>query len=431
MMTKNTSLLSPLPRILAGLLALAAAVSLVFAQDDEEEFPHGDFDGDCFACHSDEGWKPLQLGEDFVHGRRGFKLDGAHGGLDCVRCHVDLDFTKARTDCVECHQDIHRSEFGTDCARCHTTTSFVRRGLQLRLHRTTRFPLSGVHTTLDCERCHAASPAAAPVYVGTPSECEACHIDDYRGTSEPNHTELGFPTDCAACHSPTVWDRARFDHARTEFPLVGSHRGLSCSECHFDGVYDGKPTACRTCHTQDYTAASDPDHRAAGFSTDCESCHAVSTWGDGRFDHAATEFPLTGSHAPLPCAACHADRVYAGKPSDCYSCHRDEYETTSDPNHRAAGFPTDCAACHGTNRWGDAEFDHDALYFPIYSGPHREAWSDCSDCHLNPSNYSFFSCLDCHEHSDQQDVDDDHSEVSGYSYDSMACYQCHPQGRSD
>jgi hypothetical protein len=38
-----------------------------------------------------------------------------------------------------------------------------------------------------------------------------------------------------------------------------------------------------------------------------------------------------------------------------------------------------------------------------------------------------FSCITCHAHN-QSDMDNKHSGVSGYSYNSAACYQCHPTG---
>ena len=44
-------------------------------------------------------------------------------------------------------------------------------------------------------------------------------------------------------------------------------------------------------------------------------------------------------------------------------------------------------------------------------------------------NYAQFSCIDCHQHSNQSEVDSHHSQVSGYVYDSQACLTCHPQGR--
>ena len=105
-----------------------------------------------------------------------------------------------------------------------------------------------------------------------------------------------------------------------------------------------------------------------------------------------------------------------------------EYNNTTDPNHTASGFGTDCAQCHDETAWGNATFDHDSQFFPIYSGNHNGEWNACTDCHNNASDYSVFTCIDCHEHDDQNSVNDDHNEVSGYSYNSNACFNCHPNG---
>jgi hypothetical protein len=51
----------------------------------------------------------------------------------------------------------------------------------------------------------------------------------------------------------------------------------------------------------------------------------------------------------------------------------------------------------------------------------------CTDCHLT-SNYREFSCLDCHAH-EKTSMDNEHRDVSGYTYNSQSCYGCHPQGR--
>ena len=47
---------------------------------------------------------------------------------------------------------------------------------------------------------------------------------------------------------------------------------------------------------------------------------------------------------------------------------------TTDPDHTAAGFSTDCATCHSETAWEPSTFDHDGLYFPIYSGEHDGEW---------------------------------------------------------
>jgi hypothetical protein len=165
----------------------------------------------------------------------------------------------------------------------------------------------------------------------------------------------------------------------------------------------------------------------AGFSNDCLECHDEIAWVPSFYDHGF--FPLLGEHELLDCNACHSSG-YAGTSNMCYDCHMDEYNNTSDPNHSAAGFPTDCTACHDEFGWTPSSFDHDGMYFPIYSGKHDEEWNQCVDCHFDPNDYSLFSCIDCHEHDNQAQVDDDHSGVSGYMYESNACYSCHPTGEN-
>jgi hypothetical protein len=196
-------------------------------------------------------------------------------------------------------------------------------------------------------------------------------------------------------------------------------------------VYDGKPTACIYCHQGDYDGTTDPNHRDAGFPTTCLTCHTTTRWEGATFDHNQTDFPLTGAHVGAPCSSCHSNGQYGGTPTECVACHQGDYDGTTDPNHRAAGFPTTCAACHNTTRWEGATFDHDARYFPIYSGNHQGEWDSCADCHYNPNSYANFSCILCHEHSNQQDVTDDHQGVNGFHYDGQSCYGCHPRGEED
>jgi hypothetical protein len=147
--------------------------------------------------------------------------------------------------------------------------------------------------------------------------------------------------------------------------------------------------------------------------------------------HSQTLFPLTGVHATIDCQACHFASEpfqYALAPVDCIDCHADDYQQTSDPNHQAAGFPTDCQVCHGTSSWDARGFPGHESFFPINSGPHAGAWNNCTDCHTTPGDFQSFSCLGCHEHS-QSRMDDKHSDVAGYVYESSACLNCHPTGR--
>lgn len=50
------------------------------------------------------------------------------------------------------------------------------------------------------------------------------------------------------------------------------------------------------------------------------------------------------------------------------------------------------------------------------------------ECHLNPSDYSQFSCTVCHTN---PDTDEDHKGVGGYIYQDNACLACHPTGDAD
>ncbi len=118
---------------------------------------------------------------------------------------------------------------------------------------------------------------------------------------------------------------------------------MECLSCHGGGVYNGLPTACASCHQADYDATTDPDHDAAGFPVSCQTCHNTTQWDGAIFDHAQTDFPLTGSHIAQECLSCHGGGVYNGLPTACASCHQDDYDGTTDPDHDAAGFPLTCA----------------------------------------------------------------------------------------
>ena len=97
--------------------------------------------------------------------------------------------------------------------------------------------------------------------------------------------------------------------------------------------------------------------------------------------------------------------------------------------HSGSGYPTTCLSCHVVTTWGGAQFNHDADYFPIYSGKHEGEWASCQTCHSTPDDYSIFSCFNCHKHN-KTDMDKDHSEVQGYVYESGQCLSCHPTGKS-
>jgi hypothetical protein len=204
---------------------------------------------------------------------------------------------------------------------------------------------------------------------------------------------------------------------------------IDCDACHRPEPtghmrYVGLQVECESCHLKDYQATTNPNHASVGFSTDCRLCHTMMTWTAARFDHRATRFPLTGAHVGLPCERCHVGNVFTGLDPACVSCHQADYDATN-PSHVSLGFPTTCATCHNTSSWNAAFTQHDALYFRIYSGRHAGRWSSCTQCHTDTANYAVFTCLSCHPHDSKTQTDSNHGGVSGYQYDSQACYSCH------
>jgi hypothetical protein len=243
-------------------------------------------------------------------------------------------------------------------------------------------------------------------------------------------------SDCARCHSTENWmvDNITELHQENGFPLLGVHASLSCNECHIsdsDLKFERIGNDCINCHLDDYNATTNPNHQLAGFSTECADCHRVdgSDWSSENINH--NFFPLTEGHAIADCTECHTSGDFSVNISnECVFCHLADYNNAQNPDHQSSNLPTNCIDCHTTAiGWMPADFpDHDANYFPIYSGKHEGEWSQCLDCHTTPGNYATFSCIDCHEHNDKADVDDEHDEVSGYEYTSQACYACHPTG---
>ncbi|MBP7147005.1 MAG: hypothetical protein KBD01_05635 [Acidobacteria bacterium] len=397
---------------------IAALGAVTLAAADDLPYPHGDYRDECSKCHRPDAWTPASIGPGFDHAQFGFRLDGAHRTVTCRGCHATLEFSRASSSCVDCHQDVHRGELGIDCARCHTTRNFIERVELVRSHRGTRFPLTGAHTTLDCEACHPRGGGDALRFVNTPIECEACHIAQFRAAKSPDHVGGGFPTDCTRCHTTIAWDSARFDHAATGFPLTGAHRSVSCQECHGNAPPGQASPQCVACHLGDYTGVTNPRH-VGSFPTECSSCHTTTRWSPASFDHGATDFPLTGAHRNTSCNACHADGVYDGKRTDCFSCHAADYDSANNPDHRRSGFPTDCTQCHNTNSWDGAEFDHSRTDFPL-TGAHRN--TSCNACHGDgvydgkPTD-----CYSCHA-SDYNQTSDPNHRGAGFPTDCALCH---------
>jgi hypothetical protein len=380
----------------------------------------GAFSTNCVLCHSMNAWQPAT----FNHGTTNFSLTGAHISVQCQQCHTNGNYQLTYTGCSLCHISDFTSTtnpnhvasgFPKTCETCHSTTSWTNATFD---HSTTNFPLTGAHTSVQCQTCHTNGN-----YQLTYTGCYSCHTSDFTGTTNPNHVTSGFSTTCQNCHSTTNWSGATFDHNTTKFPLSGAHTSIPCQTCHTNGNYQLSYTGCYMCHSTDFTGTTNPNHVTSGFPKTCETCHNTTTWASATFDHSTTKFPLTGAHTSVQCQTCHTNGNYQLTYTGCYACHSSDFNGTTNPNHTAAKFPTTCETCHTTSTWVGAIFNH--TWFPT---SHGNANGVCAICHTNPADYSVFQCTVCHT---KAQTDPRHTGVNGYVWNSTNCYACHPRGSGD
>ncbi|HYE97141.1 MAG TPA: hypothetical protein VD962_13115 [Rubricoccaceae bacterium] len=288
---------------------------------------------------------------------------------------------------------------------CHTPNAWtpLREDLDFDHDRDTPFALTGRHEQANCRGCHLDLRFDQPDVA--PDACASCHLDVHRG-------QLG--ADCQQCHSTQDFHlvKATEVHARTGFPLTGTHLQLACEACHaesIDGAFAPLPTECFACHAADYEATTNSlvNHVAAGFPTNCDACHGTLTFTTGAgFDHASVSggFSLVGAHSLLQCSACHAvpslDPLWdPTSQEDCFTCHQDDFQAA--PGHVASGFPTTCQTCHSTTSFQGATVDHAALSGGfVLVGAHLTL--PCAACHsegdfgvpFDPANQE--DCYACH-----------------------------------
>ncbi len=385
---------------------------------------------DCSQCHTPASWLVNNISD--IHRLSRFPLLGAHRTADCFDCHKSESHTRfdvPGVNCIDCHRENYlattnpnhiASGLSEDCVSCHLLSSFQWAGAGFD-H--SKFPLIQGHSTPLCSDCHTSGS-----YLTANPECNSCHQPDYQESKNPDHNAAGFSINCTECHNlKPGWKPTTYDHSK--FALTLGHADPLCIDCHIGEKYTNTPVDCNSCHQKDYIAATNPNHIASNLPTDCESCHTTTPgWKPATFDHS--KFPLTLGHAAPSCVDCHKGN-YTSTSTECYSCHQLDYNSSINPNHQALGFSTNCTECHTTNPgWKPASYKQHDTQFPIYSGAHSGKWNSCTECHENPSSYSQYTCVSCHEHN-KTEMDDKHQGRSGYIYNSINCFDCHPRGRTD
>jgi hypothetical protein len=214
-------------------------------------------------------------------------------------------------------------------------------------HMKTGFPLTGVHTNVECETCHAGG-----IFKGTPTNCAGCHSPG-RNVIAPSKHANHFITNapCESCHTNTVsFLGARFDHMGVQ--------PRACMSCHNSGTFaPGKPAG------HPLTVAS------------CDSCHRTSAWIPAGYDHIGV--------VPGSCASCHNGSTAIGKhPSHiatadpCDKCHKNFITFAGLSYDHSTANPLTCGNCH--NGQSLAARQRPANHIP-YSG------IACGSCHTYPN----------------------------------------------
>ncbi len=409
---------------------------------------------ECIICHSEHNGVNFPLvkwdTKTFDHKKTGYALEGKHAGLACSKCHsaehvdpkeranikvkdLNRTFLGVSPSCTTCHQDPHKNRLGPDCLQCHNYGDWKAVKIGKFDHSKTRYPLTGLHAEVACEKCHTPGQDGKPRYTGIPfAQCADCHSDPHRG---------GFKQTCESCHSTASWKRVpatalaqTFDHSKTKYPLLGKHADVECVACHAGGDFK-KPLPfqkCMDCHKDDHGGQF--AKRPGG--EECATCHTVNGFKPSTFgvkEHAKTAYPLEGKHAALKCGQCHIPKgkatVYKLKFQSCTDCHKDPHAA----QFASAPYFNRCESCHNVQRFQPSTFsltEHQKTKFPL-TGGHKAIV--CSDCHKvsaefqPPSaryHWSNFACTTCHEDPHQGQFDKlmrpsaDHAKFSG-------CDTCH------
>lgn len=451
-----------------------------------EDVHKGTLGVDCASCHGQR--EPFKVVAEFEH-PESFPLDLGHAGRRCVECHNPPEYTGASTDCASCHRDDYdkttkpshaAAKLGTDCATCHTTKAWA---TEVRFEHPRSFLLEGGHAGVECAQCHA--PGARQDQVDRFKQdraCTACHDSPHAETFVARSAALagaGSPEQsCGTCHQATdkrfgdaVARLTPTQHAASGFALATPHASVECAKCHeaagdsgrWARAFPGRSSEnCGACHQDPHEGQFDRGASAGK----CLSCHEPVRFQPTAFDatrHAASAFPLTGSHKAVACVLCHKPErgVKRFVPTDtaCSGCHQDVHRGRFDARGMAREVRghSGCARCHTTESFSSVAWevgDHERWTGYALVGGHarascaqchggssgtkfRAAAKDCASCHDDPHAGQFAArgvtdCARCHAEGDRfTPVRFDHARDSRFVLDehhaSLACAACHKE----
>jgi hypothetical protein len=179
--------------------------------------------------------------------------------------------------------------------------------------------------------------------------------------------EGDFGTRCEGCHDAESWHAPFFGvdaHRRTNFPLVGRHAILPCTECHtnmLNNRFSRQTVDCVSCHQMDYnrTAATPVNHFTLGFSTKCRDCHNGFRFQGAHFAEHNDCFLITsGPHSGIECLNCHsslqgakANGTCSTNTATCSTCHAHLCARMATVHTNVAGYQCKDQKCYQCHRF--------------------------------------------------------------------------------
>lgn len=394
--------------------------------------------------------------------RTTFEL-GAHKKLPCYDCHTKaLGENKPVGSCEKCHAKDNRhqdrfNKFGDPpkCGTCHPTTAWTRK--VFNHGRYTKFDLTAKHADISCRACHRGKSPSDFENFGGETGCMNCH-QHRKVHADPQNPNGKFKnSQCLNCHlkpgsiDVKYQDMVKIYHGPdSNFPLVKSHKGVACEDCHKGRDKKGRTTfetISRECGTSG--CHEDILHKGTLGDT-CTPCHSSGTWDALNFDHNVDTFPdgtpgypLKGEHKNNTCESCHGvNRQFKDTPRACSAdgCHAE------DDAHKGR-LGKECEKCHVET--GDNLFNHNTMSVFHLDGKHLDV--RCADCHpsvtFKPRPLTCFGCHpepavhkgqygtgceQCHTTRTWEDIKPLH-DVGDFSltgmHDNIACERCHRDNR--
>jgi hypothetical protein len=350
------------------------------------------FGNDCRSCHKETSWKTSK----FNHDQTRFPLRGKHSALTCVQCHPIGEKGRkiAFANCSDCHRhDPHQGQFGNECQACHVVEGFEKAAFN---HAGTRFPLTGKHIAVSCQKCHPQKAGdKAAVYKPLSTACRDCHADVHLKQ---------FTKNCDACHTTLGFSGAalKFNHQTdSTFTLQGKHASLACQKCHkktraaFPAglgeavLYKPLSNECVSCHG---------DHHQGQLSKECSQCHGFDSFKTvPGFDHDRSRFSLRLFHEKVSCRKCHPLTVltaggktlqtvkYKNISGECRECHRDFDHSRTAFALTGAHDGLDCSECHNSRTPNVRK-----------QGTGKKDETECTLCHRSPHLGQRNNCRECH-----------------------------------